>query len=81
MDAMNTDTGGKIVRNGTGGRYATIDEFQGDGDGMGMRVQVKASQDGGVKEAVRSTRVDQRVDGDGRLAGWADVNEEGEVAR
>ena len=44
-------------------------------------VQLKASQDGGVEEVVRSTRVDQRLDGDRRLTGWAEVDEEGEMAR
>ena len=47
---------------------------------MGERVQIEANQDGGVQEAIGGSRVDQRLHGNGRLARYEEVHQEGEVA-
>ena len=78
---MDADTGGKVMGNGTAGRYATVNQFQGNGVGMGRGMQLKANQDGGIKEAGGSTGVDERVDLDRRLAGGAEVDEKRKVRR
>ena len=81
MNPMNAQTGREIVSDRTGGRNAAIDQLQGDGGGMRKGVQLEANQDGGVQEAVRGTRVDQRLDGDWRLTGDEEVDQKGEVTR
>ena len=43
-------------------------------------MQVEANRDGGIQEAVRGSRVDQRLHGNGRLARDEEVHKEGEVA-
>ena len=80
MNPMNAHAGRKVVSDRTGGRNTAIDELQGDGGGMGKGVQLKANQDGGVQEAVRGTRVDQRLDWDWRLTGDEKMNKKGEMA-
>ena len=45
-----------------------------------MGMQLKANQDGGVQEAVRGSRVDQRLDGDGRLTWDEKVNKKSKMA-
>ena len=37
------------------------------------------AQEGGIKEGVRRTRVDQRLNGDRRLTGDEDVDQQGKV--
>ena len=68
VNAMDTKLGGELVGDRPGGRNAAIDQLRGDGDRVGERVQVEANQDGGSQEAVRGSRVDQRLHGNGRLA-------------
>ena len=71
----------EVVSDGTGSRNAAINELKGDGDAVGKGMQVMANQDGGIEEAIRGTRVDQRGDGDRRLARDHQVNHKGKVAR
>ena len=52
MNPLAAHAGRKIVSDRTSGRGATINQFQGDGDGVREGVQLIASQDGGVQEAV-----------------------------
>ena len=47
---------------------------------MGERVRVEANQDGGIQEAVKGSRIDQRLHGNGRLARNEEVHQEGKVA-
>ena len=47
---------------------------------MGKGVQLKANQDGGVQEAVRGPRIDQRLDGNWRLARYEKMNKKGKMA-
>ena len=47
---------------------------------MGKGVQLKANQDGGVQEAVRGPRVDQRLDGNRRLTRNEKVDKKGKMA-
>ena len=39
------------------------------------------AQEGGIEEGVRRTRVDQRLNGDRRLTGDEDMNQQGKVTR
>ena len=48
---------------------------------MGKGMQLKANQDGGVQEAVRGSRVDRSLDGDGRLTRDEKVNKKSKMAR
>ena len=43
-------------------------------------VQIEANRDGGVQEAIRGPRVDQRLHGNGRLTRYEEVHHEGKVA-
>ena len=54
--------------NETCGWQTAVNQFQGDGEEVREGTQVMLNQDGGVQEAIRSTRVDQRRDGDKRVA-------------
>ena len=76
---MNTQLGGEVVSDRARGRHTAIDEFQLDGDGMGKGEQMIANQDGGVQEAVKGSRIDQRLDGDWRLTGDEEVYQESKV--
>ena len=67
--------------NGTSGRDTAVDQFQGDGDRVGEGVQIEANQDGGVQEAIGGSRVDQRLNREGRLTKDQEVHEKGEMAR
>ena len=80
MNPMDAYAGRKIVSDRTSGRDTTIDQLQGNGGGMGKGVQLKANQDGGVQEAVRGARVDQRLGWNWRLTGNEEVNKKGEMA-
>ena len=40
-----------------------------------------ADEDGGVNEAIRGARIDQRLDGNRRLAGNKEVNQKRKVTR
>ena len=48
---------------------------------MGEGLQEMLAQEGGIQEGIRRPRVDQRLDGDRRLAGHEDVDQQGKVAR
>ena len=76
---MDTQLGGEVVSDRARGRHTAIDEFQLDRAGVGKGVQMIANQDGGVQEAVRGTRIDQRLDGDWRLTGDEEVHQESKV--
>ena len=65
----------------TGGRNTAIDQFQRDGDRVWKGVQMIANHDGGVQEAVRCSKIDQRLNRDGRLTRYEEVHQKGEVAR
>ena len=80
MNPLAAHVGRKIVSDRTSGRDATINQFQGDGESVRKVVQLIASQDGGVQEAVRGARIDQRLDWDRRLTGGKEMNKKGEVA-
>ena len=80
MNPLAAHVGRKVVSDRTSGRGATINQFQGDGDGVGEGVQLIASQDGGVQEAVRGARIDQRLDWDRRLTRGKEMNKKGEMA-
>ena len=43
-------------------------------------MQIEASQDGGVQEAIRGSRVDQRLHRNGRLTRYEEVHHEGKMA-
>ena len=47
---------------------------------MGKRVQIEANQDGGVQEAIRGSRVDQRLHKNGLLTRYEEVHQKGKVA-
>ena len=81
MKPLNAYARRQVVGDRTGGRCTAIDEFQGDGGGMGEGVQLKANQDGGVQEAVRGPRVDQRLDGNRRLTRNEKVDKKGKIVR
>ena len=67
--------------NRTSGWQTAINQFQGDGKGVGKGMQVMLNQDGGVEEAIKSTGVDQRRNGDRRLARDKEMHPENKVTR
>ena len=81
MQTLNAYARRKVVCHRTGGRCTAIDEFQGEGGGMGEGMQLKANQDGGVQEAVRGPGVDQRLDGNRRPTQNEKVDKKGKMAR
>ena len=74
MSPLAAHVGRQIVSDRTSGRDATINQFQGDGESVRKGVQLIASQDGGVQEAVRGATIDQRLDWDRRLTGGKEMN-------
>ena len=45
------------------------------------RLQLILNQDGGIQETVGCARIDQGMDGDGRLAGNQQVDQKGKVSK
>ena len=78
---MDPNRGRETMGDGTGCRNTPVDELERDGHGMERRLQPEASEDGGVQEACGGARIDQRMDWDRRLAGWAEVDQNRKVRR
>ena len=81
MIAMNHDPGRDVVSDGSSRGGAAVDELYLDGLGVGKGWQVMLAQERWIQEGIGRTRVDQRLDGNRRLAGHEDVDQQSEMAR
>ena len=68
VHAMNAHAGSEVMGDRTGSRQTAVYQLYGDGVGVECGVQAVLLQDGGVQETVGRARVDQRLNGNGRLA-------------